>query len=130
MFVVSVTRITISDHPPSERIRAKDAKTRIILKWHIPIRNILLLYYVWKYLLSNMVCFTGYAESCVNEGEIVNVLTIKNMMCFTCMCKVSTRTHIITIITIIYNYFVQYFCIEYFSMTLNIIVTHNIYLYM
>lgn len=32
MFVVSVTRITISDHPPSKRVRAKDAnKTHIII---------------------------------------------------------------------------------------------------
>lgn len=45
-------------------------------------------------ILTPVCCvFAGYAESCVNEGEIVNVLTIKNMMCYTCMCKVSTRAY-------------------------------------
>ncbi|XP_001942569.2 BMP-binding endothelial regulator protein [Acyrthosiphon pisum] len=44
---------------------------------------------VWLLLPVGMFAnqLRGYAESCVNEGEIVNVLTIKNMMCYTCMCK-------------------------------------------
>lgn len=40
-----------------------------------------------KMLLPSIV--TGSREACNNEGEIVNVDSIKDMRCFTCMCKVS-----------------------------------------
>lgn len=63
-----------------------------------------------------MVCVAGYAESCVNEGEIVNVLTIKNMMCYTCMCKVSTRCHIMFILYFFFN--------QLFLKIFNIIIIH------
>lgn len=54
--------------------------------------NQLLYEHILSLSFDHLLFVAGYAESCVNEGEIVNVLTIKNMMCYTCMCKVSTTT--------------------------------------
>ncbi|CAI6371987.1 unnamed protein product [Macrosiphum euphorbiae] len=44
---------------------------------------------VWLLLPVGMLAnqLRGYAESCFNEGERVNVPTIKNILCYTCMCK-------------------------------------------